>query len=449
MNDESRTIADTQEGIDLHEFLGVKPEQPWKQWAVRGGIGILLVVLLLLLARCFASGDAAQYATEELEHGNLIVTVSATGNLKPINQVDVGSEQSGLITDVYVDVNDRVVKGQPLATLDTSRLMDTVNQARAEVAAAEAGVGESQATASQTRSNLERLEQVYKLSGGKVPSKTELDAGRADSRRAVAAVRSAQAQVLQARAQLATAQTNLSKGRIYSPVTGVVLSRDIEPGQTVAASLNAPVLFTIAEDLSQMELEVDVDEADVGEVRDGQRATFTVDAFPGQTFPARIERVNVGSNTSESDSSSSSSSSTSTGNVVAYTAVLSVNNQRLKLRPGMTATAEIITREEKNVLLVPNAALRFSPEKAARAGRQNSGVTSVLMPPRGRRNRGNQEVTIGRGSKQTIYILGEDGKPQPIEVRVGESNGSQSQVTGKDLKAGMKIITGQLASGEK
>lgn len=448
MNDESRTMADAQEGIDLHEFLGVKPEQPWKKWAVRGGIGILLVVLLLLLARCFASSDAAQYATEELERGNLVVTVSATGNLKPINQVDVGSEQSGLITDVYVDVNDRVVKGQVLATLDTSRLVDTVNQARAEVAAAEAGVGEAQATASQTRSNLERLEQVYKLSGGKVPSKTELDAGRADSRRAVATVRSAQAQVLQARAQLATAQTNLSKGRIYSPVTGVVLSRDIEPGQTVAASLNAPVLFTIAEDLSQMELEVDVDEADVGEVKDEQRATFTVDAFPGQTFPARIERVNVGSNSSESDSSSSSSSA-STGNVVAYTAVLSVDNQRLKLRPGMTATAEIITREEKNVLLVPNAALRFSPEKAARASRRNSGVTSVLMPPRGRRNRGNQEVTIGRGSKQTIYILGEDGKPQPIEVRVGESNGSQSQVTGKDLKPGLKIITGQLASGEK
>ena len=450
MNDESRTITDTQDGIDLHEFLGVKPEQPWKKWAVRGGIGALLVILLFLLSRCFSSGDATQYATEDLQRGNLTVTVSATGNLKPINQVDVGSEQSGLITDVYVDVNDRVTRGQILASLDTSRLIDTVNQARAEVAAAEAGVGEAQATAAQNKSNLDRLEQVYRLSGGKVPSKTELDAGRADSRRAVAAVRSAQAQVLQARAQLATAQTNLNKALIRSPVTGVVLSRDIEPGQTVAASLNAPVLFTIAEDLSQMELDVDVDEADVGEVKEGQRAVFTVDAFPSQTFPARIERVNVGSNTTESESSSSSSSTASTGNVVAYTAVLSVNNQRLNLRPGMTATAEIVTREEKNVLLVPNAALRFSPEKAARSGQQRGGVTSVLIPPRpGRRARGNQEVTIGRGSKQTIYILGDDGKPQPIDVRVGESNGSQTQVTGKDLKPGMKVITGQLASRDK
>jgi HlyD family secretion protein len=441
MNDESRTITDAQDNMDLHEFLGVKPEKPWKKWAVRGGIGALLVVLLLLLSRCFSSGDAVQYATQELERGNLTVTVSATGNLKPINQVDVGSEQSGLITAVYVDVNDRVVKGQALASLDPSRLIDTVNQSKASVAAAEAGVGEAQATAAQTQSNLERLEQVYRLSGGKVPSKTELDSGRADYRRAAAAVLSARAQVLQARAQLATAQTNLRKARIHSPVTGVVLSRSIEPGQTVAASLNAPVLFIIAEDLAQMELEVSVDEADVGEVRDGQRATFTVDAFPGEAFPARIERVNVGADSTDSESSGSSA----TGNVVAYTAVLSVNNARLNLRPGMTATAEIVTQEAKNVLLVPNAALRFSPDRAVRAGRQDGGVTSVLMPPR-RRNRPSQEVAIGRGSTQTVYILGENGQPEPVEVRVGQTDGSQTQVTGKGLKPGMKVITGQLAN---
>lgn len=444
MNDESRNIPDTQDSMDLHEFLGVKPEKPWKKWAVRGGIGVLLVVLLLLVTRCFSGSEAAQYATEDVERGNLTVTVSATGNLKPINQVDVGSEQSGLITDVYVDVNDRVFKGQVLASLDPSRLFDTVNQAKAEVAAAEAGVGEAQATVAQNRSNLERLEQVYKLSGGKVPSKTELDAGRADYQRSVAAVRSAHAQVLQARAQLATAQTNLMKARIYSPVTGVVLSRDIEPGQTVAASFNAPVLFTIAEDLSQMELDVDVDEADVGEVKEGQRATFTVDAFPGQTFPARIERVNVGSNSTESESSTSSAAST--GNVIAYTAVLSVDNARLHLRPGMTATAEIVTREAKNVLLVPNAALRFSPDRAAARGKESGGVTSVLMPPRRRGNRANREVSIGRGSRQTVYVVGENGQPEPIQVRVGQTNGSQTEVIGDGLKPGMKVITGQLAS---
>lgn len=446
MNDESRSLPDTQDSMDLHEFLGVKPEKPWKKWAVRGGVAALLVILLLLLTRCFSGTEAAQYATQEAERGNLTVTVSATGNLKPINQVDVGSEQSGLITDVFVDVNDRVFKGQVLASLDPSRLIDTVNQSRAEVASAVAGVGEAQATAAQNKSNLERQEQVYRLSGGKVPSKTELDAARADYLRSVASVRSAQAQVLQTRAQLATAQTNLNKARIYSPVTGVVLSRDIEPGQTVAASLNAPVLFTIAEDLSQMELDVDVDEADVGEVKEGQRATFTVDAFPGQVFPARIERVNVGSNTSDSESSSSSSAST--GSVIAYTAVLSVDNSKLDLRPGMTATAEIVTREAKNVLLVPNAALRFSPEREARR-QQDGGVTSVLMPPRRRGNRAGREVTIGRGSRQTIYILGANGQPEPIQVRVGETNGSQTEVMGDALKPGMKVITGQLASQDR
>ncbi|MCF8707499.1 efflux RND transporter periplasmic adaptor subunit [Rhizorhapis sp. SPR117] len=444
MNNENTSTTEIEEGVDLHDFLGVKPEKPWKKWAVRGGVGVLLLILLLLLSRCFTGSDRAQYATQDLERGDLTVTVSATGNLKPINQVDVGSEQSGLITNVYVDVNDKVTKGQALATLDTSRLVDAVNQNKAALAAALAGVGEAQATASQTQSNLARLEQVYKLSGGKVPSKTELDSGRADYSRAVAAVRSAQAQVLQARAQLATAQTNLGKARIVSPVNGVVLVRDIEPGQTVAASLNAPVLFIIAEDLSQMELQVAVDEADVGEVSMGQRATFTVDAFPGQTFPARIERVNVGSNSTES--SSSSSTTTSTGNVVAYTAVLSVDNSKLNLRPGMTATAEIVTREEKNALLAPNAALRFSPESAGR-GERSSGVTSMIIPQRsGRRKRMGQEVGITRGSRQTIYVLGDDGQPDPIEVQVGNSDGNQTVVTGKGLKPGMNLITGQLAS---
>src|SRR3546814_759915 len=397
MADESITVTDPNDTRDLDAFLGIKPEKPWAKWGVRGGIAILLLILILLLTRCLTDGNAAQYATQEVERGDLTVTVSATGNLKPINQVDVGSEQSGLITDVYVDVNDRVTKGQVLARLDTSRLIDTVNQSRAALAAAEAGVGEAQATVAETQSNLARLQQVYKLSGGKVPSKTELDAGRANYSRAMASVRSAEAQVLQARAQLATAQTNLDKARIYSPVNGVVLSRDIEPGQTVAASLNAPVLFTIAEDLSQMELEVSVDEADVGQVKDGQRATFTVDAFPGQTFPARIERVNVGSNTSDTSSSSSTSSSTSAGTVVAYTAVLSVNNRNLNLRPGMTATAEIITSEEKNVLLVPNAALRFSPDKGSNA-RESSGVTSMIIPTRRRRSSGSREVGSGRAT---------------------------------------------------
>jgi len=341
------------------------------------------------------------------------------------------------------------VKGQPLARLDPSRLQDTIVQNQAALAAAQAQVATAQATQVQASANLARLEQVYRLSGGKVPSKVELDTGRAENQRAVAGVRAAQAQVAQSRAVLSSAQTNLSKATIYSPVNGVVLSRQIDPGQTVAASFQAPVLFLIAEDLSQMRLEVKVDEADVGQVREGQRATFTVDAYPGQTFNAQITRVDVGANATNTTTGTSSSSAASASNVVAYTAVLSVANPDLRLRPGMTATADIVTSEKHNVLLVPNAALRFSPEREASAARrQPSGVTGVLAPPRPSRGSGERQVRIGRGSKQTVYILGDDGKPQAVQVTTGETNGSFTEVVGGDLKPGAQVITGRLSTGD-
>jgi HlyD family secretion protein len=281
-----------------------------------------------------------------------------------------------------------------------------------------------------------------------------MDTARADYARAVAGVRTAEASVAQARAQLSSDQTQFSKASIRSPVNGVVLSRQVEPGQTVAASFNAPVLFLIAEDLSKMQLEAKVDEADVGTVKEGQRATFTVDAFPGRRFPAQVQRVDVGANASGSSGSSSSSSaaasSAGANAVIAYTAVLTVNNSELILRPGMTATADIVTSDKQNVVLVPNAALRFSPDRQAR--RQQGGVTSVLMPPRrrgGSRGGGaSREVQIGRGSKQTVYVQGEDGEPRPIQVTVGESDGSRTEVIGKGLKPGMEVIVARRSANQ-
>ncbi len=194
-----------------------------------------------------------------------------------------------------------------------------------------------------------------------------------------------------------------------------------------------------------MRLEVKVDEADVGQVKAGQRATFAVDAFPGRTFPATIERVDVGANAS---GTTSSASTASTSTVVAYTARLTVSNPELLLRPGMTATADIVTMEKRNVLLVPNAALRYTPGGAAGAGGQSGGITSALIP-RGRfgqNNRGAREVTIGRGSRQNVYVLGADGKPERVQVTVGDTNGSQTEVIG-GLKPGQQVITGQFAGG--
>ncbi len=219
-----------------------------------------------------------------------------------------------------------------------------------------------------------------------MPSAAELDTARAEYARAVAGVRTAEAGVARARAQLSSDQTQFSKALILSPVTGVVLSRQIDPGQTVAASFNAPLLFLIAEDLSAMRLEVKVDEADVGQVAAGQSATFQVDAFPGRTFPARVERVDVGANAGTGSTTSSNSSST----VVAYTAVLTVDNKDATLRPGMTATAEIVVSEKQGVLLVPNAALRFSPDASAASG-ERGGVTKVLLPVAAARDRGRQD----------------------------------------------------------
>ena len=458
MNDVTKTVtnqAAAPEKETLEVFLGAPAARPWYKRPLYIVAAIVLVAALLLLTRCFAGEGEGGYATETVRRGRLTVTVAATGNLQPTNQVEVGSEQSGLVTQVFVDNNDRVAAGQPLARLDPSRLQDTILQAQAGLAAAQAGVATAEASAAQARANLARQEEVFRVSGGRVPSETELDAARAENRRAQAGVRSAQAQVAQARAQLSSAQTNLSKATIYSPVTGVVLSRQIDPGQTVAASFQAPVLFTIAEDLAAMKLEVRVDEADVAQVREGQRATFSVDAHPGRTFPAVVTRIDVGANASGATTSGSTAAA-GTGNVVAYTAELAVDNPELLLRPGMTATAEIVTTERRGALLVPNAALRWSPERdaAAQAG-QPGGITSVLVPRGGRRGagggrggRGQREVSIGRGSRQTVYVLGADGTPTPVRVVVGESNGSETEIVGGSLREGQEVITARLAAGQ-
>ena len=427
----------------LDEFLGAKTVPAWRRYLKWIVLGVIAVIAVFALSRLFGSDAEAGYATRAVERGALTVTVSATGKLAPTNQVQVGSELSGLITRVLVDVNDRVTAGQPLALIDPERLDDSITQARASVAAAQATVAQNQATLVEAQSQLARFEEVSRLSDGRVPAKTELDNARAAVARAVATVRASQAQVTSQQAALRSAVTQRNKAIVRSPVNGVVLARQVEPGQTVAASFNTPTLFVIAEDLGAMELEVAIDEADVGQVRQGQRASFTVDAFPGETFPAVIQRVDVGSNLSAQTSTTTTTSTTA--QVVSYGATLSVANPEQKLRPGMTATAEIITLQKNNVLLVPNAALRFTP--SAGSGQSSSGVAGALVPRGGRRGSGGAEksATIGRGAKQTVYVKGEDGQPRAIEVTTGDTNGQVTEVLSGDLKPGMEVITGQFA----
>ncbi|MDD2809065.1 efflux RND transporter periplasmic adaptor subunit [Rhodoferax sp.] len=419
--------TDTSPPKDLQTLLQLPTKQPWwrqkKLWAT----------LFLIAASAYGyyawqqnklKNAAPVYVTEAAAKGNLTLVVTANGTLQPTRSVNIGSELSGTVRRVLVDVNDQVKKGQVMVELDTSKLSDQVTRSRAALASANAQLAQAVSTIKESQANLARLEEVAKLSGGKVPSKTELDTARAAAERAMAAELSARANVDSARASLATDETNLSKGSIRSPIDGVVLTRTVDPGNAVAASLQAVTLFTVAENLRHMRLQVNVDEADVGRIQLGQKASFTVSAFPGRRFPAAITRVAFGS--------------TLTDNVVTYPTLLDVNNDDLSLRPGMTATSSIIAVERKDVLLVPNTALRFSPPNAdAAKAKGGSDIMSSVMPrmPRAAKK-------ASGGTAKHVWVL-RDGAPVEVSVTPGISDGRMTEITGGDLLEGMAVITDQ------
>jgi HlyD family secretion protein len=412
----------------LREGLDAPPAwQRYAKWAA--------IILVVLAAAYFTFGrdnaKAVTYTTQDVVKGDLTVTVTATGNLEPRNQVEIGSELSGLVSKVNVDVNAEVNAGQVLATLDTTRLKAQVLQQESSLASANARVLQAEASAKEARANLARLEKVRELSGNKLPSQQDLDVAQAAVARADGEVAAAKAAVAQARASLETVSTDLVRTEIRSPTNGVILVRSVEPGQTVAASLQAPVLFIMAEDLKKMELHVSVDEADVGSVAIGQEASFTVDAYPNRRFSAHITQVHFASSNTKASSSSSSSSqasATSTG-VVTYETVLEVDNPELLLRPGMTATAEIVTTNIEDAVLVPNAALRFSPAPAAGtpgAAPQGGGLLSAITP-RMRFGGQRQQQKGGGRSMGRAYIL-ENGQPALVMFRAGATDGRMTQV---------------------
>ncbi|MEJ8839726.1 efflux RND transporter periplasmic adaptor subunit [Ramlibacter sp. AN1133] len=420
--------------VALRKLLGqVEGRAPWRRPAVWAGVAVVLVLGAALWAWLSPSAQDQQprYTTEAAHRGNLVVKVTASGTLQPTNKAQIGSELSGTVARVHVDVNDRVRKGQVLAELDTSRLQDQVARSRASLDVARANVQQAQATVREATGNLQRLQEVARLSGGKVPSQAELAAAEAVLARARSAVTGSEAGVVDARAALSGDETNLRKAAIRSPMDGVVLARAVDPGNAVAASLQAVTLFTLAEDLTRMKLEVNVDEADVGLVREGQKASFTVSAYPNRAYPAVIRRVSYGSTTKD--------------NVVTYVAELQVDNQDLSLRPGMSATASILATERNDVLLVPNAALRFTPAASAApaAAASGSGIVSKLMPrpPRGGERR--QAGTSTAAARQ-VWVL-ENGSATAVPVLPGVSDGRMTEVESSVLKAGMAVITGQAA----
>jgi HlyD family secretion protein len=339
--------------------------------------------------------------------------------------VEVGTEVSGTIESVAVDYNDRVVANGVLARLDTDQLDARLRQSQAALALAKARVLEAQATVTETAN---RLRRTSDLVAKKLSSAEELDTAAAAFARADAALAVARAQVDQAQAQVDSDRRAVEKAVIRSPIDGVVLERKVDPGQTVAASLQTPVLFTLAENLAQMELHVDVDEADVGSVAEGQTAEFTVDAYPARSFTARIEQVRFAPSSVEG--------------VVTYETLLSVDNSDLLLRPGMTATAEILVLRFDDVLLVPNAALRFNPPKRPDQRRSGGGLVSMLLP------RPPQSPKPTRVAEQgaRIWVL-RDGAPASVSIETGASDGILTQLVSGPLDAGTEVLVDFVSKG--
>lgn len=472
----------------------------------RRGYWLVLIVVLLLAGAGYwihggAEKAAPRYSTVKLERGEISVNVSATGTLKALSTVDIGTQVSGQVLSVHADFNESVSAGQVIARIDPANFQARLTQARADLASARAGLQEAQANLKNAEADFVRKTELV---ARQLVSRSELDLALAARDQARARVSSAQAVIAQRQAAVANAELDLTYTEIRAPVDGVVLLRQVEPGQTVAASFQTPVLFQIAEDLAQMQIELAVDESDVGQIRPGLPARFTVDAFPGRNFIGEVRQVRL--------------AATNVQNVITYPVVIDVDNADLTLLPGMTANATIEVARRSDVLRVPNAALRFAPEGATepaaggrggfdlqpvvealglspeqrtayerdaaavrermaamrgagagnwQAAQQTGGQAAAASAgdPAAQAERvaerirsgyadflatldGEQRQAFDAGLRQqlsarrgTLWTL-RDGAPSALPVRIGISDATHSEVRGADLEAGMDVLSG-------
>jgi HlyD family secretion protein len=386
------------------------------RWLIVAVVAVAVVGGIMRL-RATRGEPLSPYQTETVEKGTLTVTVTATGELNSLTQVNIGTEISGVLESVDVDFNSPVRVGQVLARVNTEKLEAQAAQARAGLLSAQAKRLQAQATVTESQAELARLQHVRELSKGRVPSQQELDSQQASAKRAEADEASAAAQVTQSQASLAAIETDIRKAVIRSPINGIVLDRQVDPGQTVAASFQTPTLFTLAEDLTKMKLIIDIDEADIGVVRVGQTARFRVDAYPDRTFESKVKEVR-------------STPKTSNG-VVTYQTVLTVDNSDRLLQPGMTATAEITVTQVKDAVLAPNAALRFTPPAAL------PDAGGFGFPPRppgiGRRDR-----SAEKAGPRLWTLSGQD--LVPIDVAVGPTDGRRTVIERGEIAPGTPVI---------
>lgn len=367
-------------------------------------IFLAIIILIILIAGVIAVAQSkkVRYKTEKVDRCTITEFVEASGTINPVNTVSVGSTVSGLIKNIYVDFNSEVKKGQLLAQIDPANFEAQVQQNQAQINNASANLAKLQAIADFDEKQYQRYKNLYAKN---FVAKSELDQKLSTYKSDLAQINSARAQINQYQASLKTAMTNLGYTKIIAPVDGTVISRKIDLGQPVAASFQAPELFTIAQDLTKMQIEVSVSEADIGKVKEGQEVKYTLDGYPDTDFFGKVTQVRL--------------SPTTVSNVVTYTVIVDVDNEDLKLKPGMTANVSIITNESVDVICVPNIALKFTPN------------------------------TDGQKYKsQGIWVL-DKNKPKRVDIKIGASDDSSTEIKASEIAEGDRVITGILGKKQK
>jgi HlyD family secretion protein len=423
-----------------------------KKWIIGIAVLVLAVVVVFGLSTLNKNGsNGVRFKKEAIKKGSIEALVVTTGTLNPVTTVDVGSQVSGKIEDIYVDFNSDVKEGQIIARIEQSAFLTRVQQNKANYQSAVATVEKSRVTLDNNKKKLDRALDLFRK---ELISYEEKEAAETQYYSSKADLQSSEAKLEQARSQLESSQVDLEFTIIKSPIDGVVINRNVNVGQTVAASFQAPVLFQIANDLSKMQVECSVDEADIGRVKEDQRVTFTVDAFPDDNFKGTVSQVRYSPEIVQ--------------NVVTYTTIVAVENPEMKLRPGMTATVSMVVGEAKNKLLVPNSALRFTPQLTqeemqamfenikrerqasrgdlAQTGGERSGQAGGQAFPSGPQF----GMGGGQGIQRTprkdvgrVWIEDETGNLKPIMLRIGVTDNTYTEVIRGELEEGQEVIIGE------
>jgi HlyD family secretion protein len=414
-----------------------------RRWVLLAVIGVVLAATTLLLVK--NRSRAPSYVTAVVDRGEILDTVGATGTLQAVTTVQVGSQVSGIILSLSADFNSQVRKGQVVARLDPSLFEARLGQARANLVAARANADRSRASAADARQKFARAKELF--SENLLPQ-SDLETAQANFDSAAAQVKASDAAIVQSQASLNQAQVDLNHTVITTPIDGVVIARNFDVGQTVAASFQAPTLFIIANDLAQMQVNASIDEADIGRVREGQAVTFRVDAFPNRTFGGRLDQVRLQPATVQ--------------NVVTYSAIVSAQNPKGLLMPGMTATVSIVSARREDTLRFPAAALRFRPEGAPSQRGSSTSARSQTAAERGSRTRASGQPESGRSASARasdrgtvpaadaeetarrgarIYVLGQNGQPERRDVVIGISDGQYVELC-EGLREGDSVVTG-------